>query len=542
MRRIHLKKAGCILPVLALLLAMPGCGETGGTSGDGTEQGTISESGEEIGSQGTSEAQGSQEEQRSSEAEQLPAPDLKTYSWDEAVIYEAEEGTLLGGASVQEQNGVGYVEGFAKEADGLELTIHIDETGFYDLNFYSRSADGNYKENYVAVDGASMGNTGVEGRDYTDSVVSRVYLEAGDHDVKITSYWGWIQLDSIKVKPSDDLDPRRFNIEPVLVNPNATENTKRLMTYLCDIYGKEILSGQYCDSGMFGTENAAVWKTSGGKYPAILGLDMTNYTPTSVAKGAQGYATDYALECWDKGGIVTFCWHWTTPEKYITGNWYSTFYKEHTNINLSKIMSGKDQEGYDLLVRDIDAIAEQLLILQEADVPVLWRPLHEAAGGWFWWGNSGPEAYKQLYVMMYDRLVNHHGLNNLIWVWNGQDKDWYPGDEYVDIIGEDIYSAERAYIPQTSKYLEVLGYTDARKMIILSENGTMFDPDLAIRDGSMWGSFCTWGGEFVTGNSSVLTWNDQYTEKDMLKKIYGHEHVITRDELPDLKSYPLAGE
>lgn len=533
MRRIHLEKAGCILPVLALLLAMPGCGEAGGT---GTEQGT------ESGVVSEGEAQSGAQNSSGSEREQEPALDLKTYSWDEAVIYEAEEGTLLGGTSVQEKDGVGYVEGFAKEGDGLELTIHIDETGFYDLAIVCRSADGGHKENYVAVDGSRMGAARVDGKEYQDCPISRVYMEAGDHEVSVTTYWGWIHVDSVKVKPSDELDPRRFNIEPVLINPNATDNTRRLMTYLCDIYGTDILSGQYCDSGMFGAENATIWKTTGGKYPAILGLDMSNYTPVSVAHGTEGHATDYALECWDKGGIVTFCWHWTTPEKYITGNWYSTFYKDSTNINLAKIMNGQDQEGYDLLVADIDAIAEQLLILQEADVPVLWRPLHEASGGWFWWGASGPEAYKQLYVMMYDRLVNYHGLNNLIWVWNGQNKEWYPGDEYVDIIGEDIYAGEHEYTPQTSQYLDVLNYTDARKMVILSENGTLFDPDLAIRDGSMWGSFCTWCGEFVLKNSSVLTLSEQYTEKDMLKRVYEHEHVITRDELPDLKNYPLAGE
>lgn len=537
MRRIHFKKMGCILPVLALLLALPGCTGTDSAGGAGqTESDVISQTGEDAVSQSETESGAGVEN------DEQPAPDLKTYSWEEAAVYEAEEGTLLGGTSTQEKDGVGYVEGFAKEGDGLELSIHIEETGFYDLNFVSRSADGGYKENYVAVDGERMGTAKVEGKTYTDSLISRVYLETGDHTVQLSSYWGWVQVDSLKVKPSDDLDPRRFDIEPVLVNPNATDNTRRLMAYLCDIYGKDILSGQFCDSGMFGAENATIWKTTGGKYPAILGLDMSNYTPVSVAHGAEGYATDYALECWERGGIVTFCWHWTTPEKYITGNWYSTFYKEHTNINLSRIMGGKDQEGYDLLVADIDAIAEQLLILQEADVPVLWRPLHEAGGGWFWWGNSGPEAYKQLYILMYDRLVNHHGLNNLIWVWNGQDKEWYPGDEYVDIIGEDIYPGERVYTPQTSKYLEVLEYTDARKMIILSENGCLFDPDLAIRDGSMWGSFCTWGGEFVTKNKQLLLLSEQYTEEDMLKRVYEHEHVITRDELPDLKNYPLPGQ
>ena len=515
MRRIHLKRLDCILPVLALLLALPGCNGAGtgtGQTGSETEAGTS------------------------------PGPELKTDSWDEAIVYEAEEGTLRGGTSAKEEGGIGYVEGFSGEEDELELAIHIEENGFYDLNFVSRSADGGYKENYVAVDGERMGTAAVEGKEYTDSLISRVYLETGDHTVKLSSYWGWIQVDSLKVKPSDELDPGRFDIEPVLVNQNATENTRRLMAYLCDVYGTDILSGQYCDTGMFGTENAAIWKTTEGKYPAILGLDMSNYTPVSAAHGAEGHATEYALEYWDKGGIVTFCWHWTTPDKYITGNWYSTFYKEHTNIDLARIMSGQDQEGYDLLVADIDAIAEQLQILQEADVPVLWRPLHEAGGGWFWWGNAGADAYKQLYVLMYDRLVNHHGLNNLIWVWNGQDKDWYPGDEYVDIIGEDIYPGEHVYTPQTSKYLEALEYTDAKKMIILSENGCLFDPDLAIRDGSMWGSFCTWGGEFVIKNKQLYILSEQYTEEDMLKKVYEHEHVITRDELPDLKSYPLPGE
>ncbi len=465
--------------------------------------------------------------------------ELKTYSWDEAVVYEAETGTFVGGIKTGVLGDITYVEGFAKaDEDALEVVIHIGEAGFYDLNFYSRSADGNYKENHVLVDGVSMGEAAVEGKEFTDSVVSRVYMEAGDHTVKLTAYWGWVQVDSIRVKPSDELDPRRFDIEPTLVNPNASDNTKRLMTYLCDIYGTDILSGQYCDEGAFGHENATIWKTT-GKYPAILGLDMIEYSPSRVANGSTSTATDLAIEYWERGGIVTFCWHWNAPEKYITGKWYSAFYKEHTNIDLKAIMNGADQAGYDLLMQDIDAIAVQLQKLEDAGVPILWRPLHEASGGWFWWGNAGADAYKKLYILLYDRLTNEYGLDNLIWVWNGQDKEWYPGDEYVDIIGEDIYPGEKVYTPQTSKYLEVLDYTDAKKMIILSENGCMFDPDLAIRDGAMWGSFCTWGGEFVSKSESLFIYSEQYTEEHMLKKIYEHEHVITRDELPDLKNYPL---
>ena len=168
-------------------------------------------------------------------------------------------------------------------------------------------------------------------------------------------------------------------------------------------------------------------------------------------------------------------------------------------------------------------------------MPVLWRPLHEASGGWFWWGASGADAYKQLWNLLYDRLCNLHGLNNLIWIWNGQNAEWYPGDDTVDIIGEDIYPCERVYSSQSAKFIECLDYTDARKMIILSENGCVPDAELLFRDGTVWGSFCTWGGEFVLKNSKFNAPSEQYTEIWLLKKVYADERVITRADIPDLK-------
>ena len=505
------------LALLGLVLMLSGCGE-------GEDAGSEQKSDSSLETQGTS-------------ADTTGQGELKTYSWEDAVVYEAEDGKLLGNAKVDSSGDIHFVDGLAADEDGFEVTIRIEETGFYDISVVNKS-DGNYKENYVLVDGNSMGTVVTESAEYTDSVLPMVYLEPGEHTVSVKKCWGWIQTDCIKVKPADEIDPGRFELDPVLVNPNASENAKRLMTYLCDIYGKDILSGQYCDQGMFGLENAVIWRET-GKYPAILGLDMIEYSPSRVAHGSNGKSVDYAIECWEKGGIVTFCWHWNAPTEYITGTWYSAFYKEHTNIDLEKIMNGGDQAGYDLLMQDIDAIAVQLQRLEDAGVPILWRPLHEASGGWFWWGAAGPEAYKKLYLLLYDKLTNEYGLDNLIWVWNGQDKDWYPGDEYVDIIGEDIYPGEKVYTPQTAKYLKVLDYTDTKKMIILSENGCHFDPDLAVRDGSMWGSFCTWGGEFITKGGAVYKLSEQYTELEMLKKVYEHERVITRDELPDIKNYPL---
>lgn len=460
--------------------------------------------------------------------------------WEGAYVFEAESGTLLGGASVGSAGlRLKFVQGLKNDGDGVSVPVSAPEDGFYDVSVFCASMDGSYKENYLLVDGQSMGTVSVRGKAYQNCPLERVYLTRGGHSVAVMTYWGWIRIDSIKIRPSAAQDAALFDVSPALVNKNASGNARRLMTYLCDMYGKKVLSGQYSDGGMYGIENACIWKATGGKYPAVLGLDMIEYSPSRVAHGSSSKTIENAAAYWEKGGIVTLCWHWNAPQKYLTGTWYMGFYKEHTNIDLKAIMDGRDKEGYALLLSDIAAIAEHLAVLRDKDVPVLWRPLHEASGGWFWWGNAGAEAYKALYRLLYEELTVHYGLNNLIWVWNGQAEDWYPGDEYVDIIGEDIYPGEHVYTPQTARFMQATRYTAVKKLIVLSENGCLFDPDLALRDGSMWGYFCTWSGEFVTKSKAFNDLSEQYTEAYMVKKVYESDLVITRDELPDLQNYPL---
>lgn len=461
----------------------------------------------------------------------------------ESVTYEAEDqplsGNLVIGTAQQGYSGKGYVEGFKDDTDKLTFSVEIEYEDFYDLEFVT-SAEGS-KSNYVLADGNSVGDLKTDSKEFAKSVVSRVYLTAGTHEISVAKSWGWINLDKLTIVQSEELNPEIYNIEAKLCNPNATESTKRLMSYLLDIYGKKMLTGQNCDTGMIGTECAAINKET-GEYPAVLGLDFMNYSPCNASHGVKGNSTIFAKAYAEQGGIVTFCWHWTMPDEYVKGNWYSSFYTDSCTFRLDKALNGEDPEGYQALLDGIDAIAQQLLILQEADVPVLWRPLHEASGGWFWWGAAGPEAYKELYKLMYDKLTNEYGCNNLIWLWNGQNKAWYPGDEYVDIIGTDIYPGNHVYTSQIDKFLECTRCSNEAKMVVLSENGCLFDPDLAARDGAMWGFQCTWGGEFVLKNSKFANYGEDYTELSMLKKVYSSELMITRSELPDLKTYPIREE
>ena len=458
-------------------------------------------------------------------------------AWNPEIIgvYEAEDGVCSGKAMADKN---GFVTGFRNDQDSCTVTIEVPVAGFYDLEFVIKGIGG-YKENYAVIDGEQVGYISCDARDFQNAYIRRVYLEAGQHSVMVKKYWGYIQWDKVSVLNSKPFDESIFNVSAKLINENATANAKRLFSYLCDTYGTYIISGQYCETGANGWENLKIAENNGGKYPAILGLDVGYYSQTGVDHQVAIKTTEQAIAYWEKGGIVTLCWHWLAPEKYITGTWYSAFRPEEVKMDLTAIMNGEDAEGMALLKKDIDNVAQQLLVMQEAGVPILWRPLHEASGGWFWWGAEGADTYKKLYILLYDTLTNEYGLNNLIWVWNGQHADWYPGDEYVDIIGIDIYAGEKVYTSQIDQFLINQNYAEGNKMVVLSENGTMIDPELSLRDRAMWGFFCTWSGEFVMNDGLRKSYSEQYTEIEMMSKVYNSEHVITRDELPDLHNYPI---
>ena len=453
--------------------------------------------------------------------------------WDFPLVYEAENARLIGTRLSMHHggfSGFGYVAGFDSEGDAVEFRIAVPADGFYDLNFITASASRGYKANRIYVNGAVAGIVNVESFAFTDSVLRRVFLEAGWNTITYGTYWGWVYLDRLEITRSPPIDPDIFNVPPYLINPNATESARDLMRLLTYLFGQYILTGQYTDYGVHGAEFAVIREIT-GQTPAVMGLDMMDYTPSRVQRGTTSRNVEHAIEFHNMGGIVTFCWHWNAPEYYLTGTWYRGFFTDETNFNLRAALDGDDPRGMELLIRDIDAIAVQLRRLYDADVPVLWRPLHEAAGGWFWWGASGPEAHIELWKILFYRLTDYHGLNNLIWLWNGEHADWYPGDEYVDIIGEDPYPGRRVYSSQIERFLQALDYTDARKLIVMSENGSLFDPDLAVRDGAMWGFFATWKREFVLASRHPPVYSEEWTERWMLEHVYAHERTLSLEEL-----------
>ena len=440
--------------------------------------------------------------------------------------YEAENGNASGGKSVGK---------FENDRSYCQIKINVPSDGIYDIVIRSMGIGGS-KENDIYTDGKKVGTFTSENNIFSDYTVSAVSLTKGDHNIRIIESWGWIELDKITVKTGAKISNSTYNVTSSLVNKNSTANTKKLYSFLKDSYGKYVITGQQCDGGINGNEFKAI-KNLTGDYPALLGLDMMDYTPSRTAFGASSSAVEKAIEFANKGGIVTFCWHWNAPTEYLnsTANssdgWWGGFYTQSSKFDIAKVMNGQDAKGKKLLDRDIKEIAKQLKRLEKAGVPVIWRPLHEASGGWFWWGAKGSDAYKKLWKYLYKELTNTYGCNNLIWVYNGQSADWYPGDEYVDIVGEDIYPGNHVYDPQVSRFKQAINYGSKTKITALTENGCIFDIDSAVSINALWCWFMTWGGEFTVNGSN---YSEKYTEKSVIQKMYASKHSLTLGSLPKI--------
>ncbi|MGM7719705.1 glycosyl hydrolase [Metabacillus sp. Hm71] len=445
------------------------------------------------------------------------------------VKLEAEDASL-NGVTVENSepgySGSGYVASFSNETDTVTFTVEVPETTLYSLTVGYGSIYGSGKVANIVLNGNNQGSFTM-GNGFGEVSGGKVLLNAGKNTIQITPNWTWFAIDYIKMKPV--LEPVKHEVEKTLINPNATKETKALLSYLVDQFGEKILSGQQDYPSTRPGDLNYIYQTT-GKYPAILGLDFIDNSPSRVERGASADETPVAIDWWKKGGIVTFTWHWNAPKDLIDepGNeWWSGFYTRATTFDVEYALNNPDSDDYQLLLRDIDVISAELKKLQDAGVPVLWRPLHEAEGGWFWWGAKGPEPAKELWRLMYDRMTNVHGLNNLIWVWNSIDEEWYPGDDYVDIVSFDSYPGAHNYGPMSSQYEALVKLSSNKKIVAMAENGPIPDPDLLPLYHANYSWFNTWNG-------SVLK---EHNSPEHLKKVYNHEYVLTRDELPDLPTY-----
>jgi len=336
------------------------------------------------------------------------------------------------------------------------------------------------------------------------------------------------------------------------VNSRSTKEAARLLNFLYEISGRYVLTGQhnYISAGSVQTERAAAFT---GETPVIWGSDFSfcyqgkepqhfqhcgplNLTMPGESVRETGLAPEEArerlvqsaIQKHREGFIITLMWHACPPGlgDCCDGNSIWTWDRRPS------------QERWDELVTDgtelnrawkahADVIAGYLKQLRDARVPVLWRPFHEMNGIWFWWCNKpGANGFKRLWIMMYDYYVNHHQLDNLIWVWNtnaprnkagdeaGAYEDFWPGSEYVDVLAADVYHSDW----KQSHHDDLLKLA-AGKPIALGEVGDIPSPQVLSRQ-KHWVWFMPWFSNMYRPGPG-----------EAVKETYHLPQVLTKDEI-----------
>jgi len=420
-------------------------------------------------------------------------------------------------------SGSGYVVGFDHEGARIEFPVQA-KAGLYEVRIRYSSPFGE-KGYILAVNKERFsGMFARTGDVFSTCNAGKVELTEGPNTVAIERGWGYYDIDYIDLIPTSVDSPLR-KPPKTLVDHRASPGAQVLMDYLVSLYGFKTLSGQYEPS------DSAYVRAQTGKSPAILGGDFMDYSPSRLPFGSMpNDLTEQMIKSAQEGSVITMVWHWNAPDGLLNktyvderGNtidamWYKGFYTNATTFDVERALDSPDSEAYRLLLRDIDAIAVQLKKFADAGIPVLWRPLHEAEGKWFWWGAKGPEPFIRLWRLMFDRLTQTHGLHNLIWVYTGTDPAWYPGNAYVDVVGIDAYPSDPGD-PLSSEWEALKRRFDGKKLLALTEFGGVPDVPKMRRFGVRWAYFVSWSGTPQNAPSGALT------------RGYHSDAVVNRDAL-----------
>ncbi|MFA5695715.1 MAG: glycosyl hydrolase [Proteiniphilum sp.] len=322
---------------------------------------------------------------------------------------------------------------------------------------------------------------------------------------------------------------------------------EKLLQFLKQQEGKKTLSGTMAHVAW--NINEAEWvHHHTGNWPAINCFDYIHLHASPANWIDYGNIT-VAEEWWNSGGVVSASWHWNVPANSGVEGKYSFYWgsaPDETRFDVKKI-DDPDSDEYKRMIADIDKLSGYLKLLKEKNIPVLWRPLHEAAGNngaypggeaWFWWGGGGPEPYKKLWRLMFDRMTHHHGLDNLLWVWTSQvtDPDWYPGDDYVDMVGRDIYN--ETGVAKVTNEFTTLQQRYPGKPVALSECGNVATISAQWNTGARWLWFMPWYEYDRTldpGSDAFQLKTHEHASIAWWEDALAQPYVLTRDELPDLK-------
>jgi len=320
-------------------------------------------------------------------------------------------------------------------------------------------------------------------------------------------------------------EPAPVSVDPVPVNPHATPEARALLKYIASISGTAYITGQHNYPNVASRYTDLAYDLT-GKYPGLFGADF-GFSAGDDKDSVLGRPAmiEEVERQYHNGAVIAYTWHEVRPTDDEPVTFRDSVQGKLTDYEWRQLLT----PGTPLNQRwcaQVDVVAGYLHQLQAAHVPVLFRAYHEMNGNWFWFGGrpgkdgSGKDGSAALYRMIYDRFVNVHHLDNLVWVWNvnapsgnaGSVADYYPGAQYADVVTMDIYGEFK------QDYYDSMLALAAGKPIALAEVGAVPSLDVLAKQ-PRWAYFMVWSEIVQRGNDPAA-----------LSAIYTSPRALNRDD------------
>lgn len=250
---------------------------------------------------------------------------------------------------------------------------------------------------------------------------------------------------------------------------NATKETIALYNNLKKLIDKGIMFGHQDDLAYgvgwkYETGRSDI-KDVTGDYPAVYGWELGHIEidrPVNLDTVPFKAMQQLIQQGYERGGVITISWHLNNP---LTGK--SAWHPEKGTV-ASVLPGGSKHDLFKSWLDKIVIFMNGLKGSKDEFIPVIFRPYHELNGNWFWWGgsNASTEEFKQLWRFTVTYLRDEKKLHHLLYAYNtdrySSQQEYlekYPGDEWVDVIGFDIYqrnSPNDKFIADISKMLSTL--------------------------------------------------------------------------------------
>lgn len=286
-------------------------------------------------------------------------------------------------------------------------------------------------------------------------------------------------------KGKENIQDKKPDIK--LVDEKATESTKQLYAKLLEMSKKGFMFGHQ-DALSYGMG----WKYAQepgrcdvneltGDYPGVFGWDIGHLeigSPMNLDSVNFEEMKSNIVKAHQVGGVNTISWHPLNP---VTGG--SSWDNKPTVEFI--LPGGSHHDKYNDWLDKVGDFLKSLESETGEKIPIIWRPYHEHNGGWFWWGEetTSVEDYVSLWKYTVHYLKDTLQVHNLLWAYSPnlfENKEEYlkkyPGDDYVDILGCDVYDLPQYGInykekaPLNIKMLKEIG-KEKNKVYAFTETG-----------------------------------------------------------------------